>query len=122
MSSSSIYQFAGNNFYPVYKSSAVDIMEFNSSKFCLKDYASEERYLTGEALYKKNCIFCHTTNMDGDLDLLSLNEVVKRLGQDNITSVVKNGRGEMPVYGFVLSDEEIKIISLYLTELYKKAQ
>lgn len=116
--SGSSIESAVNNLYPIYKKNSLQIQEFNASAYCLKGFAGADPNASGEELYEKNCIYCHASVTGGDSDLLPLHEIVDRLGQNKISDVVKNGRGNMPVYGFVLSDEEIAVISKYLLELH----
>lgn len=116
--SGSSIESAVNTLYPIYKKNPVQIQEFNASTYCLKGFGGTHSYASGAELYEKNCIYCHSTITGGDSDLLPLHEIVDRLGQTRISEVVKNGRGQMPVYGFVLSDEEIAVISKYLLELH----
>ncbi len=109
--------YVSQNYVPTSNS----ISEFDPSVFCLKDISSQEVSISGELLYEKNCVYCHTTNEAGELDLLSLSQISEKLGHDKVFDIVKNGRKEMPVYGFVLTDQEIEGIFRYLDELQKNS-
>jgi quinoprotein glucose dehydrogenase len=68
----------------------------------------------GEKVYTEHCEMCHGPDLKGTSDIPSLYGVTNRLTTDNITNILKNGRGRMPVPG--LTDAEINDVITFLTD------
>lgn len=81
----------------------------------------------GQDVYKTNCAPCHGATGQADtpagkkFKVASLNraEVFHKPDADLI-AFVKNGKGDMPAWNDVLSDEEVKSVIAYIHTLEKK--
>jgi len=62
-----------------------------------------------EAVYKANCASCHGADLGGGFGP-ELKNVDQRLSADELFTVIKEGRGQMPAFGGTLSDEEIQAL------------
>ena len=62
-----------------------------------------------ESVYKANCLSCHGADLGGGLGP-ELKNVDQRLSADELFTVIKEGRGQMPAFGGSLSDEEIQAL------------
>lgn len=68
----------------------------------------------GGQLYQRYCLSCHGANQEGKMGP-SLVNVVKRLGPAVVKSTVINGKGEMPAFG-TLKSEELNSLLSYLAD------
>lgn len=69
----------------------------------------------GETVVQKACISCHGANLEGIGNFPALNNVGSRLSQDEILTVINNGRGGMPAG--VVKGEDAKAAAAYLATL-----
>ncbi|WP_284140421.1 MULTISPECIES: cytochrome c550 [unclassified Virgibacillus] len=67
-----------------------------------------------EAIYESNCAACHGADLSGGMGP-DLTKVGSKLSVDEITDVIKNGKGNMPPQKS-LADEEVKVIADWLSE------
>jgi mono/diheme cytochrome c family protein len=82
----------------------------------------------GKALYGVYCTNCHGPEGNGDgVAAASLNprpkpfrESLKGRKDEELLDIMARGRGQMPGWGNVLSDEQLKAILGYIKELAKK--
>lgn len=65
-----------------------------------------------EELYKANCLACHGGNLEGVVGP-KLSDVGARLGEADIATVIKNGRGGMPAQS-QLSDDQVNQLAAWL--------
>ncbi len=99
-------------------SKAEDEAEFDLSK-ALKYWQSTDKTWNedelrslelGQALYRKNCAACHGKKGSGDNTIgapsLVNNSIIKGDISYHLT-LVKNGKGQMPAFSKVLTDDEI---------------
>lgn len=76
-----------------------------------------ERVLSdAEIMYKKKCLSCHGTELQGRAGP-SLQNVGSKLNEEEIVDIVTYGRKGMPKFGKTISKEEIQSISKWLSEL-----
>lgn len=74
--------------------------------------------LSGKMLYSSYCTDCHGAN--GDLGLSgAANLMVSELNEEEIHSIISNGRKKMPAYKEVLNNEQIDELSRYVLSLKK---
>lgn len=68
----------------------------------------KEAPLTPQAqLFRKECAVCH--GRDGNLTIDGAKDLTQSdLGKEEIAVVIKNGKGAMPSFGHILSDEEVQ--------------
>ena len=76
---------------------------------------------SGGALYQTNCAVCHGQNGGGGTGprLAGNNRAVD---EANVRNIIRYGRGAMPGYGAVLSDEELNTLVQYVTEALASEQ
>lgn len=69
-----------------------------------------------EAIFKNRCIQCHGRNLEGRMgDKSNLQQVGARLSREEIAETIRNGRDQMPSFAGTLSDEEIEVLSEWLS-------
>lgn len=66
----------------------------------------------GAAIYSAQCASCHGEDGQGDVPLSGLEDVTA------VEDVVRNGAGDMPGLGDVLTDEEIQAVAEYSVEQF----
>ncbi len=77
--------------------------------------------ITGAALFQQNCAACHGTDLQGRPPAFpSLKEVKSHMTKEQITTLLKTGRNNMPSFEF-LTREEKNSIYLWLKTLEKEA-
>ena len=82
------------------------------------DNLEESEKLSGQVLYTSYCTDCHGTK--GDLGLSgAANLMISELSEEDIHSVITNGRKRMPAYKEVLSSDQIDKLSRYVLSLKK---
>lgn len=73
---------------------------------------------SGERVYEEKCETCHGKDGTGRGNLFDLPDLTQESlwrgnTQNRLTDMVKNGRGEMPAFGGMLSDEETEAVLRY---------
>ncbi len=62
--------------------------------------------VTGAALFQKNCAACHGTDLNGHPPAFpSLKEVKTRMTKEEITTLLKTGRNNMPSFSYLSATE-----------------
>jgi len=69
---------------------------------------------TPEEIYQQSCVSCHGENYEGGVGP-ALTGVGNRLSADQITDVLKNGRGAMP--GGLVPEEKLDEMTQWLSEI-----
>lgn len=78
--------------------------------------AVKEEKKDGKQLYEEKCSICHGN--DGKLNLSGSKDITKlNYSETKLFKLIKKGKKSMPGYGTILSDEEIKEISKYVSSL-----
>ncbi|PSL28362.1 cytochrome c551 [Planomicrobium soli] len=65
-----------------------------------------------EQVVQQNCISCHGENLEGAGNFPALNNVGSRLSQEEIRSVIDNGKGAMPAD--IIEGEEADAVAEWL--------
>lgn len=60
----------------------------------------------GEQIYESNCLTCHGEKLQSNGQIFDL-RTLKASERDRFDRTVRNGKGQMPPWAGVLSDEEI---------------
>lgn len=76
--------------------------------------AGEEASVDAEQIVKQNCISCHGENLEGQGNFPALNDVGSRLSEDEIHTVILEGRGGMPAK--LIEGEEAEAVAAWLSE------
>lgn len=71
--------------------------------------------VNAEEVVQQNCISCHGENLEGAGNFPALNDVGSRLSQDEIRSVIENGKGAMPAN--IIEGEEADAVAEYLANM-----
>lgn len=80
--------------------------------------AADGTHEEAKALFKKNCVSCHGTDLSGRVGGQSdLRQVSSRLSAERIEQIVSEGQGRMPAFGDKLSEEDISALVAWLGEL-----
>ncbi len=66
-----------------------------------------------EKIYSQNCASCHGSDLSGQVGP-SLQKVGSKLSKDEITDIIKNGKGSMPPQQ--LGNEQVSAIATWLSE------
>jgi mono/diheme cytochrome c family protein len=85
------------------------------------------RIATGEAIYEAQCAVCHGEEGKGDgpaapaltprpVDLTT-SEVLRSMTDPELLLLLENGKGSMPGFGRVLSDEELRLVVIWVRAL-----
>ncbi len=71
-----------------------------------------ERLSPGEIVYRRNCVACHGLSREGNLqrNVASLQDIAQRLKRDDALSILNAGKGNMPAFGFLSSQEKNAVI------------
>jgi quinoprotein glucose dehydrogenase len=69
----------------------------------------------GHAIYEQNCQMCHGADRAGNEAIPSLQNVITRLGPDEVYATVRNGRGQMPAFSN-LTDAQVNSLISYLED------
>lgn len=81
----------------------------------------------GEKLFSARCTLCHAADGSGSSptgkalkakDLKS--EEVQKASDEDLTTIITNGKGKMPAFGKKLKPEEIQALVVYVRTLAKK--
>lgn len=75
----------------------------------------ETATIDAEQVVQQNCISCHGENLEGAGNFPALNNVGSRLSQDEIRSVIENGKGAMPAN--IIEGEEADAVAEYLASM-----
>jgi len=75
----------------------------------------ETTAIDAEQVVQQNCISCHGENLEGAGNFPSLNDVGSRLSQDEIRTVIENGRGAMPAG--IIEGDEADAVAEYLANM-----
>ena len=70
--------------------------------------------IDAEALLTQYCAACHGAEMEGGIGPALAGGHAGDHGAEELFEVIANGRGEMPAWGGVLSDDEIDAIVAYI--------
>ncbi|MFC3210959.1 cytochrome c551 [Planomicrobium okeanokoites] len=76
--------------------------------------AGEESSVDAEQVVNQNCISCHGENLEGQGNFPALNDVGSRLSEDEILTVIQEGRGAMPAG--IIEGEEAEAVAAWLSE------
>ncbi|WP_084244662.1 cytochrome c551 [Planomicrobium okeanokoites] len=76
--------------------------------------AGEESSVDAEQVVQQNCISCHGENLEGQGNFPALNDVGSRLSEDEILTVIQEGRGAMPAG--IIEGEEAEAVAAWLSE------
>jgi quinoprotein glucose dehydrogenase len=80
----------------------------------LKKRAPQVAGKSGRAVFLNNCAACHREDRSGSPpEFPALLDVGKRLPEDHIERIVRNGNGRMPAFG-ALGEDDIKAVVSYL--------
>lgn len=67
-----------------------------------------------EAVANQKCISCHGGNLEGQGNFPALNDVGSRLSEEEILTIILEGRGAMP--GGIIQGEEAEAVAAWLAE------
>ena len=73
---------------------------------------TETASVDAEKIVSAKCISCHGQNLEGQGNFPALNDVGSRLSQDEILTVIENGRGAMP--GGIISGDDAQAVAEWL--------
>ncbi|WP_279628319.1 c-type cytochrome [Paenibacillus ferrarius] len=78
---------------------------------------SNPAYVKAQELFTANkCISCHGVDLEGKVGVkTNLQKVGSKLSSEQIANQIKNGGGGMPVYKTKLSEEEIGLLTDWLS-------
>lgn len=76
--------------------------------------AEEESSVDAEQIVNQNCISCHGENLEGQGNFPALNDVGSRLSEDEILTVILEGRGAMPEG--IIQGEEAEAVAAWLAD------
>lgn len=68
-----------------------------------------------EAVVNQKCISCHGNNLEGQGNFPALNDVGSRLSEQEILSVILEGKGAMP--GGIIEGDEAEAVAAWLAEM-----
>ncbi len=81
-----------------------------------KNEIKEKMSLSGEMIYKKNCVACH--GIDGRLQLNgAANLTESNFSEEEIIEIVTHGKKQMLAFSNILSSEEIFLVANYVNKL-----
>ncbi|WP_176720420.1 c-type cytochrome [Desulfuribacillus stibiiarsenatis] len=98
----------------------IHISEFQPTNICKASIETEVTTNTGQDLFNKNCRNCHDLVPQLTVSFESRQVNLTPLPIDQAVQVINYGQGHMPVYGHILSDQEIEILYLYLKDILKE--
>ena len=82
---------------------------------------------TGAALYKTKCAACHGADGKGETAMGKANKLrdlssadVQKQSDDELTTIITNGKAKMPAYGKSLKPDQVKDLVTYIRSLAKK--
>ncbi|WP_203332390.1 cytochrome c551 [Planococcus beigongshangi] len=74
----------------------------------------DESAIDAEQVVQQNCISCHGENLEGQGNFPALNDVGSRLSEDEILTVILEGRGAMPAK--IIQGEEAEAVAAWLSD------
>jgi len=72
-------------------------------------------YPEAVALYKKSCLSCHASDLEGRVGP-NLQQVGSKFNADELANLISEGKGGMPSYKKSLSTEEIHALADWLAQ------
>lgn len=76
--------------------------------------AGEESAVDAEQIVNQNCISCHGENLEGQGNFPALNNVGSRLSEDEILTVILEGKGQMPPS--IIEGAEAEAVAAWLAD------
>jgi len=75
--------------------------------------------ISGEALFKTYCASCHGSNGEGSA--IANFKISERLvkSDEELSKTIREGKGLMPAWGFLFSEEDIKNVLQYIRETFE---
>ena len=75
--------------------------------------------ISGEALFKTYCASCHGSNGEGSA--IANFKISERLvkSDEELSKTIREGKGLMPAWGFLFSEEDIKNVLQYIRETFR---
>jgi len=75
--------------------------------------------VNGEALFKTYCASCHGINGEGSA--IANFKISERLvkSDEELSKSIREGKGQMPAWGFLFSEEDIKNVLQYIRETFE---
>lgn len=67
-----------------------------------------------EQIVNQNCISCHGENLEGQGNFPALNDVGARLSEEEILTIILEGKGAMPAG--IIKGEEAEAVAAWLSE------
>lgn len=77
-----------------------------------KTTGTETATVDAQKIVNQKCISCHGGNLEGQGNFPALNNVGSRLSENEILTVIENGRNGMP--GGLVTGEEAKAVAAWL--------
>ena len=75
--------------------------------------------ISGEALFKTYCASCHGSNGEGSaIANFKLSERLVK-SDEELSKTIREGKGLMPAWGFLFSEEDIKNVLQYIRETFR---
>ena len=75
--------------------------------------------VSGEALFKTYCASCHGTSGEGSaIANFKLSERLVKTDEE-LSKSIREGKGQMPAWGFLFSEEDIKNVLQYIRETFR---
>ena len=75
--------------------------------------------ISGEALFKTYCASCHGSNGEGSaIANFKLSERLVK-SDEELSKTIREGKGQMPAWGFLFSEEDIKNVLQYIRETFR---
>lgn len=78
----------------------------------------------GGALYKAKCAACHGADGKGDTGMGRMFKIrdlgsaeVQKQSNEELTAIIRDGKGKMPAYGKSLKEDEIKDLVTFIRSL-----
>lgn len=69
--------------------------------------------ISAEAIYKQRCVSCHAIDLQGRAGP-NLQKVGAALTQEEIASIISDGKGGMPSFEKRLNEEQIEALAVWL--------
>ena len=75
--------------------------------------------ISGEALFKTYCASCHGSSGEGSA--IANFKISERLvkSDEELSKSIREGKGQMPAWGFLFSEEDIKNVLQYIRETFE---
>ncbi|MFC3344575.1 c-type cytochrome [Paenibacillus abyssi] len=77
------------------------------------DAVETGQFAAAQKIYKQNCMTCHGADLQGQRGP-NLQKIGSSLNEEQIAGYISNGRGGMPPFKTVLTDEEIHELAAWL--------